>query len=47
LDSRLKIGADALDRRRAWVATVAQIEHEAGITDHVASKAGRSCIITA
>jgi hypothetical protein len=47
LRSCLQIGTHARDSLRPGIATVAEIEHKARISNDISSKAGRSCVISA
>src|SRR5215210_6975724 len=44
---RLEIGKHPGNRSRAWIASSPQVENEARIADHLASKSGRSYIAPA
>jgi hypothetical protein len=38
---RLQVGADSLDRPRTGLSSIAKIEHESRIADHVTAEPGR------
>jgi hypothetical protein len=45
--SGLQIGANALDRRRARIASVPEIKDKSGISDHISTKSGGSNVTLA